>query len=425
MPSDTTPSDIQVTRIDPDDHAGAEVILDLDELVWSASGTTPRAEALRDTPTRAGFVATRDGEPAGIAGSWDVELSIPAKGGPSLRPAEGLTWVGVHPDHRRAGVLTALIHEHLRWTRDTQGRSISVLKASEEAIYGRFGYGVATSALRSKFSRGTTFGAPDAVREVAKATTLRTTTASSDQGQRWRALARECAGKGAGHIVRSLEDSERLLRDIPQSRGEREPARLVWATRDGRDVGAAYFHRTPKWADGQPGGEVGVFFLISIDAGARLALAERLVDLDLMGSTEYWVAPDDALALWQPSLRSLGGGGLSDSLWLRLVDLPTAVTERGHAAEVDLVVEVRDVVLEGNAGTWRWTARGGVGELSRTDEPADLTLDIGDLGAVWLGGQSLGARAAAGFVTEHRPGAVAELDGALRTAVGPVATIDF
>ena len=102
-------SDIHVTRTDPDDDAATALLLDLDRLVWSDAARVPLAEALRDTPARAGFVATRDGEPAGIAGSWDVEVSIPAKGGAALRPAEGLTWVGVHPDHRRQGVLSALV----------------------------------------------------------------------------------------------------------------------------------------------------------------------------------------------------------------------------------------------------------------------------------------------------------------------------
>ncbi|WP_068265214.1 GNAT family N-acetyltransferase [Janibacter limosus] len=418
-------SDIHVTRIDPDDDAAAELVLDLDELVWSASGRVPRVAALRDTPRRAGFVATRDGEPAGIAGSWDVELSVPAtQGDASLRPAEGLTWVGVHPDHRRAGVLSALMRHHLRWTREEQGRSIAVLKASEPGIYGRFGYGVASSELMSSFGRGTKFAAPQAVRGLARATTLRTTTASPDQGERWHTLARECGSTGPGHLVRSAEDSRRLLADTPESRGEREPARLLWATRDGRDVGVAYFHRTPTWDAGSAAGKVGVFFLLSVDAGARLALAERLVDLDLMGSTEYWVAPDDVLALWQPSLRSMSVSGVTDNLWVRLVDVPTAVAERGHAVDVDVVVRVRDEILTDQAGTWRWSAGGGVGELSRTDVEPDITLDIGDLGAVWLGGQSLAARAAAGHVTGD-PGAIARLDLALRTPIGPVGTIDF
>lgn len=420
----TTP--VTVRRIDPTDPVEVDAVLDLDQLVWADDLRTPREAALADTPTRAAWIASHDGEDAGIAASWDVELSLPAAGGgASLRPVEGLTWVGVHPDHRRRGVLTALIREHLEWTRDEQGRSISVLKASEPGIYGRFGYGVASSTVMSSFSRGTTFAAPPAIREVAAATTLRTTTAGPDQGRRWHELARDCARTGAGHVVRSAADSERLLVDHPESRVGREPARIVWATRDGRDVGAAYYHRTPKWTNGRAEGTVGTFFLISTDAGARLALAERLVDIDLMGSTDYWVAPDDVLALWLPSPRSLGGSGVNDNLWLRIVDLPVAVAERGHATDVDLVVEVTDAILEDNAGRWRWTSTGGVGTLTRIDTDADLTLDIRDLGSVWLGGQTLAARAAAGFVTEHRPGAVAELDAALRTPVLPVGTIDF
>ncbi|WP_338751579.1 GNAT family N-acetyltransferase [Janibacter alittae] len=427
MTSDAhAPSPVAVRRVDPDNAAELDAVLDMDQLVWADDLRTPRSQALADTPGRAAWIASIDGEDAGIAASWDVELSIPAGGGgASLRPVEGLTWVGVHPDHRRRGVLTALIREHLRWTRDEQGRSISVLKASEPGIYGRFGYGVTSSTVMSSFGRGTTFDAPPAVRQVADTTTLRTTTAGPEQGRRWHQLARTCARTGAGHIVRSLPDCERLLVDHPESRGPREPARLLWATRDGHDVGAAHFHRTPTWTHGKPDGTVGVFFLISTDAGARLAIAERLVDIDLMGTTEYWVAPDDALALWLPSPRSVGGSGMADNLWLRLVDLPVAVTERGHAADLDVVVEVRDRILTDNTGTWRWSATGGVGTCVDTAEGADITLDIGDLGAVWLGGQTLGARAAAGFVTEHRPGAVAELDAALRTPVGPVGTIDF
>ena len=420
-------SDIEITRIDPADESQVEGLLELDKFVWADAGRRPREAQLRDTPSRAGFVATRGGEPAGTAGSWDVEVSVPAAGGEgaSLRPAEGLTWVGVHPDHRRRGVLTATMAHHLRWTRDEQGRSLSVLKASEHTIYGRFGYGVASTVLRSSFGRGTSFAAPAQVRALADATTLRTTTVSPDQGDRWHDIARAAAATGAGQVVRSREDCARLLHDSPESRGDREPARLLWATRDGRDVGAASFHRTAKWSDGRPQGEVGVFFLVSTDDGARLALAERLVDLDLMGSTEYWVTLDDPLVQWLPSPRALGGSGPSDNLWLRIVDLPTAVAERGHAADLDVVVEIGDAILPEQAGRWRWTAaRDGVGALERTDAAADVTLDIGDLGAVWLGGQTIAARAAAGYVTGD-PAAGAALDAALRTPTGPVTTIDF
>ena len=147
---------------------------------------------------------------------------------------------------------------------------------------------------------------------------------------------------------------------------------------------------------------------VAADAGARLALARRLVDLDLMGETELWLTPEDPLVLWLPSPRVLGGGGLTDNLWLRVVDLPGAVAGRGHACDLDVVVEVRDAVVPDQAGRWRWTAREGVGELSRTDEAPAVTLDIGDLGAVWLGGATNAPPPPPGALTGG-PAAVAAL----------------
>ena len=418
------PSDPIITRVDPDDPAGADAVLDMDQLVWADDLRTPREAALRNTPTRAAWIARIDGEDAGIAASWDIEVSFPTTGGASLRPVEGLTWVGVHPDHRRRGVLTALMREHLRWTGDEAGRTYSALKASEASIYGRYGYGIATRELMTTFPRGVTFAAPPAVEEATAATTTRMTTVAPEHAERLHALARRCGRVVPGQVVRSREDFARIMTDIPQTRGAREPARLLWATRDGEDVGCAWFHRTPAWSDGAPAGKVGVVVVMNTDVGARLALLRRLTTLDLMSTTEYWTTLDDPLVLWRAGERP-HGTGVSDDLWLRVVDLPAAVAERGHAAGLDLVVEVTDAILPENAGTWRWTARDGAGRLTRHDGPADLALDIADLGALWLGDQSAGARARAGYVVERRPGAVAALDAALRTPTLPIASLTF
>jgi predicted acetyltransferase len=70
--------------------------------------------------------------------------------------------------------------------------------------------------------------------------------------------------------------------------------------------------------------------------------------------------------------------------------------------------------VAGNAGRWHLRA-GGPGQASceRTDAPAELTVDIRELGAVYLGGTRLGQLAAAGLVREHRPGAANRLSAAL------------
>jgi len=416
------PSEIRVRRIDPTDAAA---MLDMDQLVWSDPQQVPREEALRDVPTRAGFIAAIDGEDVGIAGSWDVEVSVPATGGgASLRPAEGLTWVGVHPDFRRRGVLTALMRHHLRWVREEQGRAISILKASEASIYGRFGYGAATHELIKTFPAGARFEAPAQVEELAAATSTRTTRCAPEQAERVLALARRCGGLAAGHVLRSAEDIARILRDVPQTRVGSEPAHLLWATRHGEDVGCAWFRRHAKWSRGAPDGRLDVSWVLDLDAGARLALGRRLTSFDLMSETVYWTATDDPLLLWQSTQRP-HGSGICDDLWLRVTDLSRAVADRGHAADLDLNLRVSDEHLPENAGTWHWSATEGSGSLRPAEGPAELTLDIADLGALWLGDQSVGARVRAGHVLEHRPGAAAELDAALRTPTRPVASVDF
>jgi predicted acetyltransferase len=95
------------------------------------------------------------------------------------------------------------------------------------------------------------------------------------------------------------------------------------------------------------------------------------------------------------------------------VDLPAALSARRYAAPVDVVIEVADGILAGNAGTWRLRAdASGAGECTRTDAPAELACDVSVLGAAYLGGTSIGALAVAGRVRELRPGAVAAASAA-------------
>ncbi|MFJ3404270.1 GNAT family N-acetyltransferase [Promicromonospora sp. NPDC090134] len=68
-------------------------------------------------------------------------------------PTAGLTWVGVHPQHRRRGLLTAMVDLHLARSAE-RGEPLSALFAAEAAIYGRFGYGHAADDLRLDIPRG-------------------------------------------------------------------------------------------------------------------------------------------------------------------------------------------------------------------------------------------------------------------------------
>jgi hypothetical protein len=90
------------------------------------------------------------------------------------------------------------------------------------------------------------------------------------------------------------------------------------------------------------------------------------------------------------------------------------------------VVEVADTAAPWNDGVWRIQADdGGRATVQRATTRPDLRLSVDALGAAYLGGGNLVALQRAGFVTEHRSGAVAELWRAMRTDVAPTAAVGF
>src|SRR4051795_2960952 len=137
-----------------------------DQTVWFAEVSTASTEALlTGLPESQRFAAEVDGsDPTtypGVYGGFPLTLMSPGPDG-GLRPVPcaGLSWVGVHPDHRRRGVLSAMMRHHLEQVHAEAGSHVSALHASEPAIYGRHGYGLASLELTVKLAREATLTAP-------------------------------------------------------------------------------------------------------------------------------------------------------------------------------------------------------------------------------------------------------------------------
>jgi predicted acetyltransferase len=144
-----------------------------------------------------------------------------------------------------------------------------------------------------------------------------------------------------------------------------------------------------------------------------------LLGLDLTRSIRWQgAAPDEPLhhLLAGPQRPRIE---LHQSLWVRLVDVGAALKARAYAAPLDVVLDIADRFCPWNAGRWRLEADETGVRCARTSAPADLALDVADLGAAYLGGPSLEALAAIGRGRELRPGALRAASGALRGAREP------
>ena len=98
------------------------------------------------------MLAAFDGDAiVGGAGVFPFELTIPG----GRLPCAGVTVVGVLPTHRRQGILGRMMRAQLDDIRE-RGEPLAALWASEETIYGRFGYGLAVAGRDGAGDRAST-----------------------------------------------------------------------------------------------------------------------------------------------------------------------------------------------------------------------------------------------------------------------------
>ncbi|WP_056793489.1 MULTISPECIES: GNAT family N-acetyltransferase [unclassified Nocardioides] len=408
----------------------ADRYLATDQTVWFAE--VPAAsteEQLIGLPVDQRFAVDLEGaDPTtypGIYGVFPMTLSIPGPQDATRQvPCAGLTWVGVHPDHRRRGILTAMLRHHFEQVHAEPGTHVSALHASEPAIYGRHGYGLASLELTVTLSRGATLTAPH-LDDAADGITTQLATVT-DPGMPARVREVHLANAELGAIIGAQGYYERVCQQLPENLRGKEPWRVLFARRDGVDVGFTAFRRNEKWTHSRPDSTLEAWVVVG-DPATRLALVRRLLDFDLVSTVKLGnVAADDALIHWAGGPRATGGVETYDGLWVRLVDLPEALMDRSWSAPCDVVVEVADRSAPWNEGRWRIHAdASGAATVERTEADADVRLPVQALGSAYLGGANLLGLARAGLVSEQRPGAARELWRALRSDVTPVSAVGF
>jgi predicted acetyltransferase len=366
--------------------------LDVDANAFGMTATPELEEAAREIQEPGRDIGAYDEDVlVGIAGTYSLELTVPG----GTVPAAGVSWVGVLPTHRRRGVLGALMDFQLGSVHDAGREPIAVLWASEPQIYGRFGYGLASRHWSMTVPRSATALSPDTPADPELR--LRLVPAGD-----WKATAGvydEIRMQRPGMLGRDDRWWARAVLDLPDLRQGGSALRCVVAE-DAHGVrGYARYSTKQNFDENFGSGRVNVREVLAVDPAALATLYRYLFDLDLMGTTSLWNVPvDDPLLHWLENPRRAKPED-GDALYVRLVDLPAALSARSYSSDVDVVLDVEDRRCPWNEGRWRLTGGTGGGTCTRTDDAADLTLGARDLGAAYLGGTSLRELAGAGRVT--------------------------
>lgn len=342
------------------------------------------------------MLAAFDGDDiVGGAGAFPFRLSAPG----AVLPCGGVTVVGVYPTHRRRGALRALMTAQLRDIHERE-EPIAALWASEETIYGRFGYGLAAWSLEASIDRAwTAFAQP--LERRGRTRFVEPEEAATLFPPVWTALLQQRPGV----FERTKEWWElRTLRMPDEEKGN--PRRFVALEVDGRCEAYAIYRQFPQWEHGSSNARLEVLEVVGATPQATAEIWQFVLEIDWYGFAELSLLPlDHPLLLLLANPRRLKAR-MGDSLWMRLVDLERALSSRAYVVDGALTVQVADAVCSWNEGTWR--IEGGTATRS-SDEP-DLALDVSALGAAYLGAVSFEQLRAAGRVEELRDGGLGRAD---------------
>ncbi len=357
------------------------------------------------------FLFAQDGDAkVGTAGAFSFRLSVP--GGEV--PAAGVTVVGVLPSHRRRGLLTRMMRHQLDDIRE-RGEPVAILWATEAPIYGRFGYGLASTSVRieTERDRARFRGDPEPVGRTRIVTLAQALELLPEVYERIRPST-------PGMVTRSRAWWEAFsLADPEHERDGAGPLFCAVLELDGQIEAYALYRLKLDWEDGISKSKLTTREVVASSPVATREIWRFLFGVDLVDRILSYNQPADTpllLMLADPRrLRATTG----DALWLRLVDVEAALSARSYAAEGSVTFDLADELCPWNEGIWRLDAGERGAALTKTTSPPELRLETADLASTYLGGFSFAELAAAGRVEELADGVLERADRLFRTPRQP------
>ena len=345
------------------------------------------------------------GRIVGGAHSHLQEISIP--GGASA--IAGVANIEVQPTHRRRGIMTRMMQHQLEDVY-RRGEPLAGLFASESVIYGRFGYGI--GSLREEWSiqrhytgYANRFDCPGRFEFIDPA----------DIG----AVLPEVFRRSTAGRPGVFQKAPYLWQREAQAPEHRQGGRggIFYAGYYGTDEDGAVMDGYARYRT--DGDTVVVQELLAATREAGAALWRFCFDTDLVTQAQAERRPvDDPLPWMLADTRRLQRN-TRDGLWLRLVDVAAALSQRQYATAGKLVIQVQDEVCPWNAKRFALEA-GPEGASCRATEAAPgLALTAAALASTYLGAVSFSTLEQAGLVEEQKAGALERANGMFKVQQAP------
>ena len=221
-----------------------------------------------------------------------------------------------------------------------------------------------------------------------------------------------------GMIVRTKDWwTTRSLDDRPAGRRGAGPLVRALLEREGEPVGYALYRLAQEGSTPEDWKKtIRVNEAFGVDAAATWDIWRFLLEIDWVDRVAAFQLPlDHPLPFLVDRINKLRLS-VWDALWLRLVDVPAALSARTYATPGRTTIDVvSDPHFDDNVGTWTVES----GQVRRTQRRPDVRLAVDALGSAYLGGVSFAQLARAGHAEEVARGGIARADAVFRTDAAP------
>jgi predicted acetyltransferase len=359
------------------------------------------------------FAAVDGSRIVGTSASITFRMMVP--GGARI-PTAGVTMVGVQPTHRRRGINTRMMTAILEQAVD-RGEPLAALFASEGAIYGRFGYGLAglfgefqAESARMAFVRG--YEQSGHVELVSKDEALPVIDEIYDAAMR------------PGGVERNRTLRDHMFATVGEDK-DRPWMYAVHRDEAGQADAYAVYWMKHDWPRSVPSGTITVKECVASTPSGNADIWRYLFDIDLVATVEAWNRPADEPLLQLVREPRRLRFSVNDGLWVRPLDVVATLEARRYRTDGRIVFEIVDPFRPENDGRYELVVEGGTGRCARTEDDADLAGTINVLGSTYLGGSSFRQLWWASQVEERTPGSVERADAMFASTPAPWCVVDF
>ena len=203
----------------------------------------------------------------------------------------------------------------------------------------------------------------------------------------------------------------RNLDDPPERRQGGGVKNVLLLELDGEPAGYALYRMHMKFEQGSAAGKLEVLEAVADGPVATRELWRVLLDMDWKATVTADLLPLDHPLQHQLVYPRRMRMRVGDGLWVRLVDVGAALAARAYGGDGPVVLDVEDAFLPENRGCWRIAA----GAAERSEDEADLALDVGELASAFLGGFTFAELVRGGVVRERKQGGAARADAVFVT----------